>query len=127
TIYDILKPIDDNLEISSVRVIEKTGGKSVQRYFRTPPSCAVIVCSDSSFEGKREDRSGKLIKMMLEDCGAKVAEYIILPDDKDKIQEKIFELVKKNIQFIFTTGGTGLGPRDNTVDAVKEIIERDAD
>ena len=35
--------------------------------------------------------------------------------------------VKEDIHFIFTTGGTGLGPRDNTVSAVKEILERDAD
>ncbi|MFO7448093.1 MAG: bifunctional molybdenum cofactor biosynthesis protein MoaC/MoaB [Ignavibacteriaceae bacterium] len=127
TIYDILKPLDDNLEVSSIRVVEKTGGRSGQRYFRTPPSCAVIVCSDSTFEGKREDKSGKLVQKMLQDYEARVNEYIILPDEKDAIQKKILDLVEKDVQFIFTTGGSGLGPRDTTVDAVKEIIERDAD
>lgn len=127
TIYDILKPVDNNLEISSVKLLKKTGGKSGRKYFNTPPACAVIVCSDSTYQMKREDSSGKIIQKMLEENRACVKEYIILPDDKNLIQQKILELVKKDIHFIFTTGGTGLGPKDHTVEAVKEILERDAD
>jgi molybdenum cofactor synthesis domain-containing protein len=52
---------------------------------------------------------------------------VVVPDDKTTIQQKIQEWVSEDIQFIFTTGGTGLGPRDNTVSAVREILERDAD
>ena len=51
----------------------------------------------------------------------------MVPDDKEAIQQVIREWVAEDIPFIFTTGGTGLGPRDNTVSAVREIIERDAD
>jgi cyclic pyranopterin monophosphate synthase len=63
----------------------------------------------------------------LQDVNAKVKYYDIVPDDKETIQQRILQWVKEDIPFIFTTGGTGLGPRDNTVEAVKEIIERDAD
>jgi cyclic pyranopterin phosphate synthase len=56
-----------------------------------------------------------------------VIDYQILPDEKKQIQHQILEWVKQDVYFIFTTGGTGLGPRDNTVEAVKEILERDAD
>jgi molybdenum cofactor biosynthesis protein MoaC len=128
TIYDLLKPVDKNLEITAIKLHQKTGGKSEQKkYFNLPPSCAVLVCSDSTAEGKREDQSGKIIKEMLAEMNAKIADYQIVPDNKELIQQKIKEWVKQDVQFIFTTGGTGLGPRDNTVAAVKEIIERDAD
>jgi molybdenum cofactor biosynthesis protein MoaC len=127
-IYDMLKPIDKHLEIGHIKLLEKKGGKSDrQKYFSTSPTCAILVCSDSTAEGKRIDKSGVLIKDMLENVKAKVLDYKILPDDKTAIQKQIKEWVKKDIHFVFTTGGTGLGPRDHTVSAVKEILERDAD
>jgi cyclic pyranopterin monophosphate synthase len=127
-IYDMLKPVDKALEIGNIKLLKKTGGKSDrQKYFASAPLCAVLVCSDSTAEGKREDKSGKLIMGMLEGVNARVKHYAVVPDQKDQIQEKIKEWVAEDIHFIFTTGGTGLGPRDNTVTAVTEILERDAD
>ena len=127
-IYDMLKPVDKQLEIGHIRLLEKKGGKSDrERYFATSPSCAVLVCSDSTAQGKREDNSGKIIVEMLESVRAEVKYYEIIPDEKQAIQDKIRGWVDEDIQFIFTTGGTGLGPRDNTVDAVREMLERDAD
>ncbi len=127
-IYDMLKPVDTALEIGSIKLLEKKGGKSDRKkFFATPPTCAVLVCSDSTAEGKREDKSGKLIEQMLKDVNAKVQHYAVVPDEKGIIQEQIKQWVAADIHFIFTTGGTGLGPRDNTVAAVKEILERDAD
>lgn len=127
-IYDMLKPVDTRLEIGYIRLLEKKGGKSDRdKFFATSPSCAVLVCSDSTAAGQREDKSGKLIKEMLETAKAQVKYYTIVPDDKQSIQQQIRAWVTEDIQFIFTTGGTGLGPRDNTVTAVKEILERDAD
>jgi cyclic pyranopterin monophosphate synthase len=126
-IYDMLKPVDTQLEIGSIKLLEKKGGKSDRKkYFATPPSCAVLVCSDSTAEGKREDNSGKIIMEMLQAVNATVKYYEIVPDDKEKIQSQIKKWVAEDIAFVFTTGGTGLGPRDNTVAAVKEILERDA-
>jgi molybdenum cofactor biosynthesis protein MoaC len=56
-IYDMLKPVDTQLEIGSIKLLEKKGGKSDRKkYFATPPACAVLVCSDSTAEGKREDK-----------------------------------------------------------------------
>jgi molybdenum cofactor biosynthesis protein MoaC len=127
-IYDMLKPVDTQLEIGNIRLLEKKGGKSDRnRHLEYIPTCAVLVCSDSTAKGEREDKSGILITEMLKNVNASVLHYKILPDDKESIQEQIKAWVANDIQFIFTTGGTGLGPRDNTVSAVKEIIERDAD
>lgn len=127
-IYDMLKPVDTALEIGSIKLLEKKGGKSDRKkFFATPPTCAVLVCSDSTAEGKREDKSGKLIEQMLKEVNANVKYYAVVPDEKTVIQQQIKSWVDEDIHFIFTTGGTGLGPRDNTVAAVKEILERDAD
>ena len=127
-IYDMLKPVDKILEIGHIRLLEKKGGKSDrEKFFVTPPSCAVLVCSDSTAAGQREDKSGKIIKTMLESANAWVKHYVIVPDDKPVIQQQIREWVREDINFIFTTGGTGLGPRDNTIEAVQELLEKEAD
>lgn len=127
-IYDMLKPVDKQLEIGNIRLLKKTGGKSDRsKFFATPPTCAVLVCSDSTAAGQREDNSGKTIVSMLEEVRANVKHYRIVPDDPETIQNVIREWVSEDVHFIFTTGGTGLGPRDNTVEAVRQILERDAD
>jgi len=126
-IYDMLKPVDKQLEIGSIKLLDKKGGKSDRdKYVTDTPTCAILVCSDSTAAGTREDKSGKLIKEILEAAKASIVDYIIIPDDKKRIQEQVKEWVSWDIQFIFTTGGTGLGPRDNTTEAVKEIIEKEA-
>jgi molybdenum cofactor biosynthesis protein MoaC len=127
-IYDMLKPVDTKLEIGNIKLLEKKGGKSDRKkYLETPATCAVLVCSDSTSEGKNEDRSGRMVQQMLEEANATVKYYEIVPDDKEQIQQQIKNWVKEDINFIFTTGGTGLGPRDNTVSAVKEILQKDAE
>jgi molybdenum cofactor biosynthesis protein MoaC len=127
-IYDMLKPVDKQLEIGHIRLLEKKGGKSDRgQYFVTPPVCAVLVCSDSTAAGTREDKSGKLISEMLQKLKAIVKYYQVVGDNKEQIQQQIKKWVAEDVEYIFTTGGTGLGPRDNTVSAVKEILERDAD
>ncbi len=63
---------------------------------------------------------------MLEAAQAQVKYYAIVPDEKTAIQRKIKEWVAEDIPFIFTTGGTGLGPRDHTVNSVLEILDCDA-
>jgi cyclic pyranopterin monophosphate synthase len=128
TIYDLLKPLNDKeLEISSVKLIHKSGGKSDKlKFTKNRQKAAILVCSDSTFAGKREDTSGKMIQEMLGNYNTDIIEYKILPDEPEQIKAQILEWVKNDVPFIFTTGGTGLGPRDRTVEAVKSIIERDA-
>ena len=126
-IYDMLKPIDKALEIGNIKLLQKTGGKTDRKKFSEIQStCAVLVCSDSTANNQREDVSGKLIKTMLENTNAIVKHYKVVPDDKILIQQQIKSWVAEDIHFIFTTGGTGFGPRDNTVNAVKELLEIDA-
>lgn len=126
-LYDMLKPIDDQLEISYIRLAKKTGGKSDNDRFLAPlATCAILVCSDATAAGHRLDKSGKKIKELLLTTGAQVMDYRIVADEKAEIQQAIKTWVSKDVHFIFTTGGTGLGPRDITVEAVAELLDRTA-
>jgi cyclic pyranopterin monophosphate synthase len=126
-IYDMLKPVDDLLEIGGIRLLEKKGGKSDREISLTgPATCAVLVCSDSTATGQREDKSGLLVAEMLKAAGAELRDYAIVPDDKEAIRRQVSRWVSENIQFIFTTGGTGLGPRDQTVEAIQEMLDKKA-
>ncbi|MBF2709808.1 bifunctional molybdenum cofactor biosynthesis protein MoaC/MoaB [Flavobacterium soyangense] len=123
TMYDMLKPIDKNIEISSIKLISKEGGKSsFKNRFPSAIKAAVFVCSDSIFAGEKEDRSGKIIVEKLEACGVETTHYEIIPDEIDVIQERTKAFAKDN-QLIIFTGGTGLSPRDVTPKALEYLLE----
>jgi len=125
TMYDMLKPIDKNIEIGSIRLLEKKGGKSdFTDAFRKDLRAAVIVCSDSISSGKKEDKAGKAIMEKLNQCDVQVSEYCIIPDEISLIQENIRAFCPEN-ELIILTGGTGLSPRDCTPEAVKPLLERE--
>lgn len=127
-LYDMLKPIDDQLEIGHIRLANKTGGKSDNDHFLAPlATCAILVCSDAAAAGLRLDNSGEKIKEMLLATGAQVLDYQIVADEKAEIQRMVKEWSNAGIHFIFTTGGTGMGPRDVTTEAVVELLEKKAD
>ena len=85
---------------------------------------AVITVSDGVSEGTREDESGDLLASLLTENGYEV-ERRVVSDDRDAIADAIAELAEE-VSLVLTTGGTGLGPRDVTPEATREVIERDA-
>lgn len=126
TIYDMLKPIDKSMEVLPARLLEKKGGKSdYQERLPSGFKAAVIVTSDGTAAGKREDNSGKLICERLKELGIANVEYIILPDETRQIQKALLEFCAQDVDLILTTGGTGMGPRDVTVEATRAVIERE--
>lgn len=123
TMYDMLKPIDKEIEISTIKLINKEGGKSsFKNKFSNTIKAAVFVCSDSIFAGDKEDRSGKTIVEKLDSYGVETSHYEIIPDELDIIQEKTKAFAKEN-QLVIFTGGTGLSPRDVTPEALELILE----
>lgn len=127
TLYDMLKPVDDQLEILGVQLLEKTGGKSdFQNVFPTPPRAAVLVMSDSIAAGRKKDWSGRLIVDRLKQAGLKVADYRIIPDDQELIERWLIRYADRTkLDLVITSGGTGLSPRDQTPEAMKRVIVRD--
>jgi molybdenum cofactor biosynthesis protein MoaC len=125
TVYDMLKPIDKEIVIESIKLVAKKGGKSSFKYALPPDfKAAVVVTSDGTAAGKREDKSGRIIQERLQSLGVE-PRYEILPDDQDKIVTLLRELMADGADLILTTGGTGLGPRDVTVEATRQVIERE--
>jgi cyclic pyranopterin monophosphate synthase len=123
TMYDMLKPIDKNIEISTIKLVDKKGGKSSYKdRFSSTITAAVFVCSDSIFAGEKEDFSGKAIVEKLTQSGVETTHYEIIPDEKDIIQERALNYAQENKLVIFT-GGTGLSPRDVTSEALEDILE----
>ena len=93
TMYDMLKPIDKNVEITTVKLLHKKGGKSdynTKDYSNL--SVAVVVCSDSVSAGTKADTSGKIIVEKLQKLGLTVANYTIIPDNIEVIQSNIQQL-----------------------------------
>ena len=127
TIYDMAKGIDKEIIIGETKLIGKRGGKSDYiEEFLQPIRGAVLVTSDSVAAGKKSDKSGRIIVEAMEAFPVNVEHYEILPDDQAAIHEKIMGWIEEGIQLVLTTGGTGFGPRDVTVEAVSKIIEREA-
>lgn len=125
TMYDMLKPIDKQVEISTIKLLHKKGGKSdFGAKKRLDLSVAVIVCSDSVSAGKKGDRAGKVITDKITNLGLKVSHYAIIPDEIKDIQTTINQLCEDQKELIILSGGTGLSNRDVTPEAVIPLLDR---
>lgn len=87
---------------------------------------AVLIASDRSHRGEREDISGKVLCELLKDKGALVIDYTILPDEMEVIADYLINVSdNKNADLILTSGGTGVAPRDVTPEATLAVIDRE--
>ncbi|MDF1487618.1 MogA/MoaB family molybdenum cofactor biosynthesis protein [Tessaracoccus caeni] len=84
---------------------------------------AVITCSDRAAADVYEDRSGPVLRDALAGLGFDVAEAVIVPDDVERIADEIEQAIEAGARVIMTTGGTGVGPRDVTVEATLPLID----
>ena len=87
---------------------------------------AVLTVSDRSARGEREDESGKVLVELLKEAGAYVIFRAVVSDELRPLVKKLRAFARHGgINLVVTTGGTGLGPRDNTPEATRAIIERE--
>lgn len=126
TLYDMLKPIDKGIEISSIKLESKTGGKSDAKInSEMPLNCAVIVCSDTISAGQNVDASGKYLAGKLEEMGCNMMHFDIIPDEAELIRASAQHFSDVGADLLIFVGGTGLSPRDVTPQAVAPLIEID--
>ena len=88
------------------------------------PDAVVITVSDSRSAGERADTSGPAADEFLRDLGLYVADRRVVPDDVAAIQNAVREWVGR-VALIVTTGGTGIGPRDVTPEALRPLFDRE--
>ena len=130
-VYDMLKPIDDHLSIESIKLLDKTGGKKdFIENLDKKINVAIFVISDSTFNGTRVDKSGKIIIDRLKNTYAtntEIVGYEILPDNIDIIKTYLLKYCdEKKVDLIITSGGTGFSKRDVTPEATKMVIDKEA-
>ncbi len=119
TMYDMLKPIDKNVEIGTIRLQNKKGGKSSFKVDSEGLTAQIVVCSDTISEGKGEDKAGKAIASKLKEQEI-TSEISIIPDESEEIRSAL-----KNVKsdMIIFTGGTGVGPRDVTPETIEPMLD----
>ena len=83
----------------------------------------IITASDKGSSGEREDKSGPAVAEMLKPFGEVISTKVV-PDNRDDLAEAMKQMAAQNIDCIFTTGGTGLSPRDVTPEATFDVIDR---
>ena len=92
---------------------------------KTDLRVAVVTVSDTRFPDN--DLSGDRLADLLRATGAEVVERMIVTDDLEPLRNTLYSLTEReDINLIVTTGGTGFGPRDNTPEATRAVIEREA-
>src|SRR5947209_9389351 len=82
----------------------------------------IVTVSDRASTGAYEDLGGPALKKVAQDAGWNVLSEAVVPDDAARIQEAIRSFSQQGCGLILTTGGTGVGPRDVTPEAVREIM-----
>ncbi|HAF95993.1 MAG: molybdenum cofactor biosynthesis protein [Elusimicrobia bacterium GWC2_51_8] len=86
---------------------------------------AVLTASDRCSRGESADESGKVIVEMIKIVGGEAAAYDVVPDEIDRIKERlIYYCDTLKARVVFTTGGTGFGGRDVTPEATGQVIEK---
>lgn len=88
-------------------------------------TAAVITLSDKGYNREREDKSGPLLCRMLEEAGYDVVETLLLPDERGLLEKELKRLSdQRQVNVIFTTGGTGFSERDITPEATTAVCDR---
>jgi len=142
TIWDLTKGVNPNLEIGDVSLLVKTGGKSgvyinpegipdwlagqlPSEQTLVEKRAALLVMSDRAAVGEYEDKSGPVLKDLIQSAGAEVVDFAVIPDDAETIENKIYAICEKHQpDLLIASGGTGPGPRDVTPDVLAKISSR---
>lgn len=129
--YDMLKPIDKQVEIHSIKLLKKTGGKSDFKSITNGLTAHIIVCSDSIYSAFQElnieesenlvpeqDKSGQILLSKMQEYGLNT-QYSLIPDHAEKIKSIV---QNSSADIILFSGGTGVGPKDLTPNVIEPLL-----
>lgn len=127
TLYDMLKPHcePEELCLDQVKLGQKKGGKShFTRVLKESLAAFVIVLSDTVASGKKADTAGQNVMEILEEANFGYIHYQVIPDSPEQLKALI-QQQKNDYPLILTVGGTGLGPKDLTVETIQPLLTRE--
>ncbi len=144
-IYDLSKAVDPRITIEEIRLVEKRGGKhghwkNPDVFGEPPPSArskasswsdlrvALLTLSDRASRGEYADSSGPLLKDFFSQKGAQVAYESVIADEASELKIHVQRCCRElKVDIVVTTGGTGLGPRDITPEALESLFDKKID
>ena len=103
-----------------------TGRRAMSEDQVTGLQAKVLTVSDGVIAGTREDKSGAALEELLTGAGFEVVERRAVADGTQNVGEAIVELAEGFSGLVVTTGGTGFGPRDQTPEGTKVVLDREA-
>jgi cyclic pyranopterin monophosphate synthase len=123
--YDMLKPLDEKVELGMIRLIEKRGGKSdYMDKLSERPRAALILASDAVFNGRKADRTTNIVRGFLEDRNMEIMSVETIQENEFEIENKLMTLADSGeLHFIFTMGSTGVGENDIMPEVTKKVIQ----
>ncbi len=126
TMYDMLKPIDPSVSISSIQLESKKGGKSdVKHQYPADLKVALVTVNERVLKGEATDAGGDIIRKKLEGHGVTVSHRTTIGEEEAIIRDTVSQLKADGYRLILLTGGSGLSPKDLTPEAVRPLIDRD--
>lgn len=124
TLFDMVKPLSEDITITEIRVIEKTGGISgIDVVPEVQRAATVIVVSDSVAGGTRIDSSGVAAREILEEQGFTTGSPVCVRDDTTAVSAAVTHAAE-HVELIVLTGGTGPGPRDITASTIRDVCTK---
>lgn len=140
SLYDLTKPVEPALRIGAIRLLFKEGGKkglwqhplgmSDEELAHYRPRgtvrldgvrAAVLTLSDRAAAGVYPDLAGPLLVAGLRSLGAELADAEVLADEPLPLTTRLRALADAGTELLLCTGGTGLGPRDHTPEALAAL------
>lgn len=143
TLYDLCKPVEPALAIGAIRLLFKEGGKrglwlhpdgiseDERAHYRPRAlarldgvAAAVLTLSDRASSGVYQDRAGPLLVESLRELGAAPIHAELMADGIEPLATRLRELSAAGVKLCLCSGGTGLGPRDHTPEALAMVADR---
>lgn len=122
TIVDLCKDHDRGVNMQDLKLVPKRIVKDVT-HITTTIRVGIIVISDRITAGIDRDETGTILMEGFENAGFEAGEYVVIPNDTDKLIDQIQEWLEQDIGLIITAGGNGIGPRDITLNAVEPFFD----